>query len=254
MKNIEDTILLYLEGDLTSSQVVEVELLIKENIEWKQTLEATQQILGLIDVIPEEAPSTKLKGRFNAFLEKEKNTQSNISTAKIHRLYPRNIWQMSAAAVVLLLVGFFAGNHFQQSKQLMTLQNQMSETQLVIIEMLKEESASKRMKAVNYSMEQEPNDQILNALIQTMILDDNLNVRIKAIEGLQQLPQKEQISNAMIKLLQKETDAEIQIMLIDALTTMQSIEAINEFQEILEQDSVQDFVKSKAADGLKILL
>jgi hypothetical protein len=254
MNDIENTILLYLEGDLTKSQMEEVEQNIAKKAEWKQVFEETQHLLGLMDNVQEEQPSVQLSTNFYSFLEAEKEEISANNSVKVIRLQPRRIWQMAAAAIGLLLVGFFAGSYFEQSQQLMALQNQMNETQEMVIEMLKEESASERMKAVSYSLEQEPNDHILNALIQTMILDDNLNVRIKAIEGLQRFPQKEQVANAMIKLLQKETDVEVQMMLIEALTAMQSQEAINEFQNIIEQDSIQDFVKNKAADGLQILL
>ena len=146
----------------------------------------------------------------------------------------------------------------QQIKQaeLQQLRDEVLTTQkMLVLSMLNQSSASSRIKALNISAKKTQIDpQILDAFAHTLLHDENINVRMKAAEALAEQGNEPYVVAMLIKTLKTAKSPELQITLIDILVDLKAKDALGEFHELLQQDSLMEIVKTKAAYGVDALL
>ncbi|WP_435355518.1 HEAT repeat domain-containing protein [Emticicia sp. SJ17W-69] len=135
------------------------------------------------------------------------------------------------------------------------LKKEMQATKdLLILSMLKRESASERIQAVNYSYDlQKPDDEVLKALIYTLDYDRNINVRIAAADAIGRFGYDENVRNALVKSLLKQQEPTLQISIIELLTKLNERRALPAFRLLVEDESISAFVRQKAEEGSKLL-
>jgi HEAT repeats len=135
------------------------------------------------------------------------------------------------------------------------LKKEMQATKdLLILSMLKRESASERIQAVNYSYDlQKPDDEVLKALIYTLDYDRNINVRIAAADAIGRFGYDENVRNALVKSLLKQQEPTLQISIIELLTKLNERRALPAFRLLVEDEGISTFVRQKAEEGTKIL-
>ncbi len=135
------------------------------------------------------------------------------------------------------------------------LKKEMQETKdLLILSMLKRESASERIQAVNYSYDlQKPDDEVLKALIFTLDYDRNVNVRMAAADAIGRFGNDENVRNALIKSLLKQQEPTLQISIIEMLTKFNERRALPALRLLVEDNGVSEFVRQKAQEGTKVL-
>lgn len=154
-----------------------------------------------------------------------------------------------AAAVALVLVGYFAGrpggggstdSEFQQLKELMMAS-------------LENNSASSRMQAVNYSFdvpESQVDDELLDVLIEVTLQDNNRNVRMKGVEALARFGEQPKVRTALIEALSTEKDPAVKIALIQSLVGLSEVGAIKNLEKVAgDQGNLQD-VRDEARLGI----
>ena len=136
-----------------------------------------------------------------------------------------------------------------------SLKKEMQATKdLMILTMLKRESASERIQAVNYSYElQKPDENVLNALIYTLDFDQNINVRSAAVDAIARFGNIPEVRNALIKSLLKQQEPTLQISIIELLTTLNERRALPALRLLVEDDGVSEFVRQKAEESSKFL-
>ena len=135
------------------------------------------------------------------------------------------------------------------------LKKEMQATKdLLILSMLKRESASERIQAVNYSYDlQKPDDEVLKAIIYTLDYDRNINVRIAAADAIGRFGYDENVRNALVKSLLKQQEPTLQISIIELLTKLNERRALPAFRLLVEDEGISEFVRQKAEEGTKIL-
>lgn len=135
------------------------------------------------------------------------------------------------------------------------LKKEMQETKdLLILTMLKRESASERIQAVNYSYDlQRPDEKVLQALIYTLDYDRNINVRIAAVDAIGRFGYDENVRNALVKSLLKQQEPTLQISIIDLLTKFNERRALPALRLLAEDDGTSTFVRQKAEESTKVL-
>ena len=127
--------------------------------------------------------------------------------------------------------------------------------ELVIMTMMKQESASERIKGVLTVQDlEEADEEILNALITTMNNDDNVNVRMAAVDALTYYADYEMVKNAFIQALLYQDNPTIQIKLITILVNLDEKGAVQPFQRMIDDENISTFVKDEAQYGLYKLL
>jgi len=125
----------------------------------------------------------------------------------------------------------------------------------MMLSMLKEESPSQRIQAVNYADDiQAPDSKVLNALTETLNNDKNINVRMAAAYSLAKYADRQSVRDSMVASLSKQTEPIIQIVLMNILVDKGESNAIKPIQKIMSDEKAMKEVKDVAQKGLKILL
>lgn len=250
----EDKIIDYLEGRLSAVEQQEVDIAISESPELQASFEAYKALLTELDEQPEYQPSQKLSQGFYdhlATLESEPTP-----TTKTRSIPYRRLLQIAAASLIFI-IGISLGKYITQDdiQKLSQIEQELKNTQTIMLEMLKKESASQRIKAVNFSYDMNGVDQkVVDALIQTMNFDKNLNVRLHAAEALARFGKEDKVRDAFILTLARPDNPEMQIKAINILVHLKEERAVGELLKLLDQENLIDPVKQSAQDGLNILL
>lgn len=253
-KKMKELMIDYIDGKLTGELELFVEKYINKDEKNRKSFEELKETIDLLQYDKELTPDSDLKLNFLDTLESEiEQLENDLDTkeAKVIGLKITNYWQV-AAAVSLLVVGLLGGywltSNSQEKEQLMALQREMEATKKMVMMALNDQnSASQRMLGVNASYElTNADDDIVEALIETMNTDDNVNVRLAAINALANFKNEPTIRNALITSLKKQEDPIVQITLINLMVEMKEKRAIEELKEIIEDSTNIESVKDEA--------
>ncbi len=261
-QNITTQLIDYRTGNLTATQVNEVEKQLAVSKKWQSILAELDLLDDLMEQVPMVQPSTNSKQRFEKLLATEQHSTRIVKLQQPKKAFAFSINQLMqvAAAVALLIMGIGIGTQFKnnqsQQTEIAALKSEMlAQKKLLALSLLQQTSASDRIKGVNISLkETRMDDQILYALIDRMNLDKNINVQLKAIEGLVQFGEHNIVITALVKALTNQKSPEVQIAIMEALVTLKVKDAYPQFQKILRDKETIDAVKNSAASGLEILL
>lgn len=256
-----DRLIDYLTGQLPEAEAEALEHQLAGSEELRRELQELETLLGAMNKVPMQQPGERLAHNFRQFLDEEARSARQVKPDKTVRIFSlRRIEWSVAAAIALLAIGIGFGSLWQrnqqQQQQINTLAAEMETTRkMLILSMLQEQSASRRIQALNTAAEERDADpQVIDALIHTMLVDDNINVRMKAAEALGQFANDRRVVLALAGALRNETSPEIQITLIDLLTGLKAKEAVDEFKTLMKKDDLLDVVRNKAAYGVEVML
>lgn len=281
----------YLSGQLSPYEKAVFERELAVNPELRQETKELRATLELLEKPDSVTPPASMDTDFYVFLQQEQ--QANEPLAKIVSLaQPRNPWAAPfryAAGVALLGVAFWAGRWSvvesaepvqpqltQQNEpaektqqlaneapnketivlnEIVTLKKEMQATkELVMLSMLKQESASERIKAVNFSYElSRPEQKVLMALVHTLNHDPSSNVRLAVVDALSHFGNEKQVRDALIHTLTAQQDPMLQMAVIETLVSLKEKRALPEIQKLTIKEDIPDFVREKAEEGVRYL-
>ena len=206
--------------------------------------------------LPEPHPSPWLATRFYAALDayqqgvREKQSRS-------WRFWPsRPMWQI-AISCGCLAAGLFTGTLLTRtpvaSDDVAALRKEMAGMrQLVTLSLLQQQSATERLRGVNWSYRAEPNDlEVLSALLQTVTEDSSVNVRLAAIDALGNFRDSSVARRGLLNALSKQDSPMVQIAIIDALSAMKESGAAPTLRQLLTEQNVDENVRKRADEALK---
>lgn len=255
---MRELIIDYLDGNLSGELKQFVVKHIKKTDKWKNELARIQEMIKVIDNTEELEPPEELKTDFEMMLEKEMQDESEsiekiVEAKTIYWNTPR-IWYQIAASIALLAVGLFAGYKITNNntrKEMLALRQEMEMAKQLVLSSLDNTSASSRIRAVNATYNiQTMDDDIVNALVETMNTDDNANVRLAAIDALSQFTEEEKVRSSLIESLKIQDKPVVQIALINILVQIKEERAATVFQQIIEDKESLSTVKDEASYGL----
>lgn len=155
-----------------------------------------------------------------------------------------------AAAVALILVGFFAGNQLKND-DVDNVKAELAEVKSMMLSQMNSSSPSGRLQAVNYSYRfSEVDDETLDALINVLETDNNMNVRLKAVEALSRFVGDERTKKALINALSTEKEPMVQIALIEVLVSNNVKSAVDDLESITQDENSLKEVKDEAYMGM----
>lgn len=248
---VEQDIISFFEGDLPKEQEdvfrqnpsEEVRLLF-------QQYEALYADLGNQEIV---SPSENLKKNFHQFLENEKQRVIPSQESRIRRLKSNN-FLYTAAAIGLLVIGMCVGLIIAKNASIQGMNNELAELRAGMNELLRDKSTSVRIKAVSMSYEiEQPDEEIIKALTNTMNNDDSQNVRLAAVNALGKFAQEESVKQELISSLESQKNSFIQIKIIHILSNIKAREALPIFDKIIKQEDALQFVKDEAIEGKSII-
>lgn len=256
-KKIRNLLPSFVTGEIETVTGREIKNHIEGCRECKKEAEELGLVVELTGSMPEEIPPVSLKASFYEMLNEEKG--------KIEMKNPIYLpfWLQIAAGLVLLVAGMFTGSilfpqrgEVESQSEIAALQQDIKEMkQLVVYSLLRQESASERIKAVSYAMEfTEPERELTEALLNTLNYDPSVNVRLSAIQALSNFSYNGEIRSGLIESLEKQYDPMVQIMLINTLVGMAEKNAVHHFKRLAEDEETLDIVKQHAEEGIKTLI
>ncbi|MCC9167997.1 HEAT repeat domain-containing protein [Pontibacter harenae] len=165
-------------------------------------------------------------------------------------------WRV-AAGILLLVGAFWAGIQFKQNNttvpntEVAALRQEVKEIKAALNA---SSSASERISLVSQEFNADPNNDLLKVLIRTMNTDPNVNVRLAASEALYQYSNNAAVRSAFVESLTIQTDPLVQIALIDILIALKEKSALQQLKALSQQKGLLPIVKSKAEEGIGILI
>lgn len=242
----------HIDGKITGELAKYVELHIEKNPEAKAEYAKLKEVMELISRDLEiEVPE---KSKMN-FLQKAQEEMSK-TTAQTTKIVSINYatWLKVAAAVAFVIVGYLGASWLNDTtrNELIALQAELKKTkELVLMSMMKQESASERLKGIMASSEiKDVDEDIIDALILALNTDENINVRIAAAEALSGFYENEKASLALIASLNHQSFPAVQMKLIDILVFLGNKNALSPMREFTEKEGVIKSVKDEAYMGI----
>lgn len=214
-----------------------------------------------------ELPGPALRENFQGMLQSElnrlaagKNINEKPERKPIALKWSSPLLKI-AASIAILILGVLIGSKIKygrdnySSAQISDLRSEVKEIKEVLMfSMLKEESASQRIKAVSYAEEiNNPNQKVITALIETLNHDKNVNVRLASVYSLAKFSDNQLVRDSLVSSLTRQTEPIIQIVLINILTEKKEIKAIVPIREIILNKNTLKEVKDIAEKNLKLI-
>jgi hypothetical protein len=224
-----------------------------------ETLSAIWKKLG---AIPEERPGRALRARFDATLEAYmqglRQAERGPSTRErvdkwLEGWWPRQPVFQFGFALAFLAVGLLVGYSITQNSrngggEVAQLREEVRHTrQLVALSLLQQQSASERLKGVDWSNRMtRPDPQVLSALLHTVNYDQNVNVRLAALDALHQSANNEMVRRGLVESLDRQTSPMVQIALIDLLVEIRDKPAGQALKDLMQETGLNPEVRERA--------
>jgi L-fucose mutarotase/ribose pyranase (RbsD/FucU family) len=233
----------------------------REMLEYKEIFSS---IAGQHPVLPGAA----LKENFDTMLQSEINI---LATTRIidpveQKVVPvlpiRSLLLKIAACILLIAGGVVIGSvvtrgktDYDTSAQMAGLKTEVKEMkEAIMLNLLNDESPSERIKAVTYVEQMnDPGQDVIRALINTLNLDQNVNVRLAALNTVSKFTSSQTVRDSLVNSLRQQKEPIVQIVLINLLTDQKEAKAIGPIKEIISDESTLAPVKDAAIKGLKLL-
>jgi hypothetical protein len=198
-----------------------------------------------IGAIPVAVPGPAVRRRFQVMLEAYEQGRR------------RRVLQI-AFAMGLLVMGIVIGHQFQlaqspqSNSEIVELRGELREMrQMVALSLLQQQSASERLKGVNWSYQlQQPGSEVLTALLDTLMHDSNVNVRLAAIDALRQFGTQQVVRNGVVEALTRQDSPMVQMALIDLVVDWREKESVNTLRILSQNQNLNEAVRERAQDGL----
>ena len=245
----------YLSGQLTPSEQDLFETQFSQSAELRAETEELRALWNQLGLLREEQPSAAMRARFYQQLNAMQRHRY-FSAAKKSVPWPFGIWGQVAAALGIFLLGLFAGHinieRLDEVAQLRTQVQSLRET--VALSLLDRQSAASRLEGVSWGREvQQPDGELLSALIVTLNRDPNTNVRLAALDALEKFNGHGTVRKALVSSLYAQNSPLVQIALIDALVHLRDPEAAQPLRKLSGDAAANVAVRQRAQWGLEKL-
>jgi HEAT repeat protein/putative zinc finger protein len=234
----------------------------------KEEVDGFCAVWNKLGLIPEEHPSPALRKQFYATLEAYQQGMTEAARTPYRRagftdlLRGRWLGQLSfqsGLAMVFLVMGLIVGHLLTASRpgkgEIAQLREELRGMgQLMTLALLEQQSATERLKGVNWSFRLErPDSEVLSALFRTLDSDPNVNVRLAAVEALGQFSNRTTVKQGLIQSLTRQKSPLVQISLIDLMVALQERRSLQILRQLTNNEKLNQAVRQRAEWGLKQL-
>ena len=259
--NCEGALELFLEpltGDLDPDTKAALEAHLAGCSTCRESSDGLLSLWNGLESLPQEKPSEALRQRFYAMLhdwgaEKKRRRSLRERLDGWHASWWRRqpVFQLGLA-LACLAAGIVLGPRLRRN-ELAQLRSEIQSTRrLVTISMLQQQSPSQRLQGVSFSYElQEPDPDVIQALLLTLDTDPNVNVRLAAVDALGQFPDLPEVRRGLVDSFQRQTSPLMQIALIDLLVPAPDPDLAAMLQRVAEDPKLHESVRQRAQWGLQ---
>jgi hypothetical protein len=266
-EQVKEQIADYLTASLSQAAAEELDDHFAQCAGCKQEAEALAETWRLLGLLEQEQPSAALRSRFYQSLEAYRQGLESAAPRPARRRFfdwgargwmPAPVFQLAWSAA-LLIVGIGAGQWLsgrdRNHGDLARLENEVHHMrQMVTLSLLEQQSASERLRGVDYANRVEQSDtQVLAALLHAVNYDPNVNVRLAAVDALRKFAGSPAVRNTVDQSLAKQDSPLVQIALIDFIVETRDRDAAPSLEALERSPAVNKDVKERAVWGLSQL-
>ncbi len=125
---------------------------------------------------------------------------------------------------------------------------------MVAMSLLQQQSAVERLRGVNYSVQMNnPDEEVVGALVQTLRSDSSVDVRLAAAEALNKYSGKPRVRQAIAESLPMQDSPLVQLTLIDSLVAYKERRAEPAMQKLALDRDLDPTVKTRIDRALQEL-
>ena len=258
----------FLIGNLEESAKSEIQTHLASCASCREEWENLGRMWAKLEMLPKEKPSEALHTRFHTMLEaykqglqQAKSTPQwrNILDRWLERWWPRKPAFQFALALMLLVGGLVVGSRFaatgRSNGELAQLRTEIhSMRRLVTLSLLHQQSPIERLRGVSWSYRvEQPDTEVLSALLNTLNYDSNVNVRLAAVDALYLFHDRPMVKEGLIKSFSQQTSPMVQIALIDLMVEIRERKSIEALRLLIQDNKLHPTVKERAEWGIQQL-
>ena len=257
-ESIQSQLADYVAGSLDAGARRQVDLHLARCADCHSAVEVWDKLAQLTP----ERPSPELRARFQDMLWANMDVPSTRFVKPKPMAHP--IWRWAAAAA-LVAVGFLGGRFAQapvannKPDEVASLRGEVRDLrEAVVVSMLRQSSASDRLKGVLTSATLDrPDAEVTAALVETLRHDPNVNVRLSAVDALKRMSADQNVRRGFAESLVASDSPLVQIALIDALMENPAVardpQAAKAFRAVAMSKDGEKVVKQRAQLALERL-
>jgi anti-sigma factor ChrR (cupin superfamily) len=167
----------------------------------------------------------------------------------------------AAAAAILVVVGIQVGRQMSTptptvaatAPDVTALRDEVRDLrQMVTLSLMQQQSVTERLKGVSWSNQlDQPGNEVVVALIDTLMHDPNVNVRLASIDALKRFATREVVRSAAVQALDNtQSSPLVQMALIDFVVETQDREALDALRKLSRDDEANEAVRARASWGI----
>lgn len=232
-------------------------------------LEPLWQALG--DMPSPHVPSNRMRERFSAMVAKERasadpGTASPGSRriARILPFWPAEPLVQMALAASLLIVGVLVGRSMPASApvpvpasngEIAEVRSELRDMrQMLTLSLLQQQSATERLRGVSWTAQlEQPGNEVVSALLDTLLHDPNDNVRLAAVDALRRFSDRDDVRSGTMRAATDGASPLLQIAAIDFMVDTRAPQAAALLREIAQNQAMDESVRGRAEWGLSRL-
>ncbi len=254
----------YLSGHLTAAEKALFEAQMNGDAGLRREVEELRSLWEELGSLPEEQPSAALRARFYQKLNEVKNAQRRPVTGGFAWWKPglAGLVRQAAIALAVFSVGLYVGHVNTKSQSASTSTDEVkrlgtevqSLRQTVALSLLDRQSASSRLEGISWSSRVEnPDRDLVGALLTVLDHDPNTNVRLSALDALGKFSGDANVRKALVDSIPRQDSPLVQIALIDAMVHIRDRGASKELRKLSGDAEVNSAVRQRAQWGLQRL-
>lgn len=208
-----------------------------------------------------EVPTTAMRARFEGMVAGYRETRGSGGESSgegrvVAGPSSRRLVVQVGLNLAALLAGLLIGIGFRAApppdRELAQLQEEVrSLNELVALSLLREGSATDRIRGAHYSSRVgEPDADVVRALVSTATADPDINVRLAAVEALAPLAARPSVRQRLIDSLRAQDSPLVQISLVELLLGSGGDRAASAVNELLADPSLHPEVRRFIAENI----
>jgi hypothetical protein len=222
--------------------------------------EELSAVWNAMGAVPAPQPGRDARARFDLMAEAYQQGLDQATTTGFRGWWSRIPALQFGFGLALLALGVLVGQQWRpapaapttRTDEIAELRGQVNAmNQLVALSLMQNQSAGDRLRGVNWSYQlQKPGDEVLSALLNTLMHDPNVNVRLATVDALRQFGNQTVVRRGVIDAMKKQESPMVQVALIDLAVDLQDKESIGTLREFSRDEKLDAAVRERAQKGL----
>lgn len=210
-------------------------------------------------------PSSRMRERFSTMVAAERALEEGRPAS---RPAGRRAWTLSslsggpfvqmALAASMLLVGVLIGRGWPAAQpvppqaEIAEVRSELRDMrQMLTLSLLQQQSATERLRGVNWTAQiDRPGNEVVTALLDTLLHDPNVNVRLAAIDALRRFSDRAEVRSGAREAVHDRAAPLLQVAAIDFMVETRDPEAPALFRQLAADTTVDEAVRGRAQWGL----